>query len=441
MSAVVNKPGTSTWWIAGTLSNVSRDVYVFKSTDDGLTWDSGTLVSGVQDRSSNATPGAGVYDAYLYGGLDLAYRDGVLLLGGLQIARSTDDGATWSIRPSSLVEVARFSLDQGTVWLAVGSSLYPSRTDNTYSADATTVVYSLDQGLTWSAAPTGFTMNAYEVLYGNGVWLATGLEWSGSSFLGRVAVSLDGLTWATLSAIPDVDYGASSLGAYPPGSMGAIGYDGTTWTVIRTPDDGTATLYSHPNNTPIDSGWTTTTVTGEFSGIDAGSRFASYVTQTVDPGADVTIITFPTPTTGPVFVSPAQTTYSVWQYMPLPPITFSAPGATAYFVSALPVGLTWNSLTQTITGACMRLGTQTFTVYAKNSGITAITITLLVNVPRVIRKQTSAGAYTALVRDYTEVNAAINARDTRVNPTEEAALGSFAAPYAPDVVTPSNCPC
>jgi hypothetical protein len=89
----------------------------------------------------------------------------------------------------------------------------------------------------------------------------------------------------------------------------------------------------------------------------------------------------------------------------------------------------------------MRLGTQTFTVYAKNSGITAFTVTLIVNVPRVIRKQTSAGAYTSLVRDYTEVNAAINARDTRVNPTEEAALGSFASPYAPDVVTPSNCPC
>jgi hypothetical protein len=90
----------------------------------------------------------------------------------------------------------------------------------------------------------------------------------------------------------------------------------------------------------------------------------------------------------------------------------------------------------------MRTGTQTFTVYAKNSaGLTAFTVTLLVEVPRIIKKQTSAGAYTALVRDYTEVAAAINARDTRVNPVEESALGSFASPYAPDVRTPSNCPC
>jgi hypothetical protein len=90
----------------------------------------------------------------------------------------------------------------------------------------------------------------------------------------------------------------------------------------------------------------------------------------------------------------------------------------------------------------MRLGTQSFTVYAKSDlGVTAFTVTLIVNVPRIIRQQGGAGAYTSLLRDYTEVAAAINARDTRVNPVEESTLGSFASPYAPDVVTPSNCPC
>ena len=91
----------------------------------------------------------------------------------------------------------------------------------------------------------------------------------------------------------------------------------------------------------------------------------------------------------------------------------------------------------------MRLGTQSFTIYATDGlgGVTSFTISFIVGVPRIVKQQTGAGAYTALVRDYTEVAAAINARDTRVNPTEEAALGSFASPYAPDVVTPSNCPC
>lgn len=442
MTAVVHKPGSSTWWIAGTLSNVTRSVYVFKSTDDGLTWDAGTLVAGMQDRSSNTTPGTGVYDAYLYGGLDLAYRDGVLLLGGSQIARSTDDGATWTSVSSPLLEVARFSLDQGTVWLAVGSDRYASRNENPYTADATTVVYSVDQGVSWTAASGGFTMNAYEIVYGNGVWLATGLDWSGSAFVGRVRYSYDGLGWAPLTSIPSVTY-STTLSVRPPGSMGAIGYDGIVWSVLRSPNDGTTTLFSHPVSTPIDIGWTTTSVTSQFPGSGSLSRFSSYVTQTIDPGADVTTITFPLPTTGPTFTSPAQSTYFVWQYMPIPAISFAATGATAFFVSTLPVGLTWNSTTRTLTGACMRLGTQSFTVYAKNgtAGITAFSVTMVVSVPRVVRKQTSAGAYTSLVRDYTEVNAAINARDSRVFPTEEAALGSFASPYAPDVVTASNCPC
>lgn len=444
MTGVAHDSATSTWWIGGTLSNGSRSVRVFKSLDDGATWDSGTTVAGVQDRSGNADPGAGVYDAYLYGGVDLAYESGVLLLGGQQITRSTDGGATWSTRPSSLLEVARFSLDQGTVWLAVGSSLYSSTTNNTYTAAATTIVYSLDQGLTWTNASGGFNMNAYEVVYGDGVWLASGLDWTGSAFVQRIRYSFDGVTWAILTSVPQITYG-TTLDVRPLGGLGTIGYDQSTWVILRTPDDGTAIRYSHPADTPIDSGWTTTTITGEFPGIDVGSRFSSYVVQTINPGDDITTITFPLPNDGPTFTSPAQTTYVVWQYMPLPTISFTATGTApiSYFASSLPVGLTWNSTTHSISGACMQTGTQSFTVYAVDGagGVTARTIILICDVPRIVKKQTGAGAYTALVRDYTEVAAAINARDTRVNPTEEAALGSFASPYAPDVVTPSNCPC
>jgi hypothetical protein len=165
------------------------------------------------------------------------------------------------------------------------------------------------------------------------------------------------------------------------------------------------------------------------------------VAQTIDPGADTTTITFPLPNTGPTFTSPAQTTFVLWQYMPIPTITFLAPGATAYFVSALPVGLTWDPMTRTITGAAVRTGTQTFTVYAQNSGLTALVITLIVEVPRIIKQQSGAGAYTSLLRQYTTVNAAQNARDTRAFPTQVRGIGEFASPYPPDVITPSNCPC
>jgi hypothetical protein len=136
----------------------------------------------------------------------------------------------------------------------------------------------------------------------------------------------------------------------------------------------------------------------------------------------------------------------VYQYMPIVPITFSAVGTgTVYlFVNggSLPTGLTWNPYTQTIQGKTVNVGTYSFVVYAKdNVGITALTVTITTIIPRVIRQQTSAGAYTYLVKQYTEVNAAQEARDNRVIPTQDAGLGKFMAPTAPSVTTNSNCRC
>jgi hypothetical protein len=64
-------------------------------------------------------------------------------------------------------------------------------------------------------------------------------------------------------------------------------------------------------------------------------------------------------------------------------------------------------------------------------------------IPTVQKQQTSAGAWTSLVRQYTTVNAAQNARDQRVFATVDRTLGEFTAPYPPDVVTQvsSNCQC
>jgi hypothetical protein len=128
--------------------------------------------------------------------------------------------------------------------------------------------------------------------------------------------------------------------------------------------------------------------------------------------------------------------------MPIPSITFLATGATAYFVSPLPTGLVWTPLTRSLSGICVEVGTQTFTVYAKNAaGITSFRVTVIVEVPRIIKQQSGAGAYTSLLRQYTTVNAAQNARDTRAFPTQVRGIGEFASPYPPDVITPSNCPC
>lgn len=453
LSAIVNKPGTATWWMAGTQSNVglgTRSVYLFTSTDDGLTWDAGTAVTtgGFTDRAGTPTPPTSTNPAYL-NGVALAYKDGVLLLGGNQILRSTDEGGTWSTVSSGLVEVADFSVDHETVWIAAGTDTYPSQASTPLLPVTlgTSLRYSTDFGASWSSVTGDFTMAAFQVRYGAGVWLASGFDRDATTATGTVRVSFDGVNWSTVSSVPSYTYTFGSYASLsnPPVGLFPIARDDTEWKVLRAPADGTAGLYTHSDGLPMTSGWTSQTVTSQFSGISSSSRFYSYVAQTIDPGADVTTITFPLPNNGPTFVSPAQSTFVVWQYMPIPTITFSAVGTgpIVYFISSLPVGLTWNSTTESVSGSCMRTGTQTFAVYAKDGlgGITAFQVTLLVEVPRIVKKQSSAGAYTSLVRQYTEVNAAQTARDSRALPDQTTGIGEFASPYPPSVVTPSNCPC
>jgi hypothetical protein len=450
LTAITNKPGTSTWWIGGTLSNEGvRTSVVFKTTNDGLTWNPGTPITTNEftDRGGNLIPytqvgfGALSLDSYIQGGCVLAYKDDVLLLGGNQVLRSVDDGASWSEVSSGLVEVAALSVDHETVWIATGSDTYKTYVNYTYSTPATTIVYSTDQGQTWSPATGAANVTTFSVKHGLGAWIAAGVQWSGTSFTGVTRYSMDGVNWGSLP-LPVYDYGPS-YELYAPGVYNDIGFDETEWKILYTDDvSDKVILYSHPFDTPLTSGWTSNDITPNLSNVGVFTRLTSYVAQTIDPGADITTITFPFPDTGPTFVSPAQSTYLVWQYMPVPPITFTAVGSgISYFVSALPVGLTWNAETHSVSGAPMRTGTQTFTVYAKNSGLSAFTVTFVVEVPRIIKQQSGAGGYTSLLRQYTEVNAAQNARDSHVLPTESRTLGEFASPYPPSVITPSNCPC
>jgi hypothetical protein len=312
-----------------------------------------------------------------------------------------------------------------------------------YTSDANTICYSTDTGLTWTFASNTFNMNGYDLVYGNGAWMAIGLHQMPAANLRlQVRYSFDAVNWTVLTSVP------SPLIESPtrPQSLfqlGPLAFDEQEWKIVTT-QSGNATLYSHAYDLPMEVGWTSADISGSFTSRNDEMRFTSYVAQTIDPGADVTTITFPLPNTGPTFTSPAQSTFLFWHYMPIPPIVFTATGSGSiqYFVSPLPTGLRWTSTTRDVSGACMRTGRQTFTVYAKSgTGITAFPVTLIVDVPRIVKKQGGAGAYTALLRDSTEVNAAQAGRDARALPTQVEGIGQLASPYPPAVVTPSNCPC
>ena len=59
--------------------------------------------------------------------------------------------------------------------------------------------------------------------------------------------------------------------------------------------------------------------------------------------------------------------------------------------------------------------------------------------PTVQKQQTSAGAWTSLVRQYTVVNAAQNSINGKALPSTEPPLGEFTRPEPPDSVNDTTC--
>jgi hypothetical protein len=86
------------------------------------------------------------------------------------------------------------------------------------------------------------------------------------------------------------------------------------------------------------------------------------------------------------------------------------------------------------------IGNNSITIYARDDvGTSVFTLMTTTVVPRIVKKQDTAGAYTSLVRQYTEVNAALNSVNNIVYPTQEQKLGTFMAPEAPDTTKDAIC--
>jgi hypothetical protein len=161
----------------------------------------------------------------------------------------------------------------------------------------------------------------------------------------------------------------------------------------------------------------------------------------------VTIYLQPSTNPGPTVTEPTQFSYTFYQYVPIQPIVVRATervgGGISFFVldSDLPTGITFDATTSTISGVSVNLGQRSFNLYVKDTqGITVLTFHTNTILPRVIRQQTGAGAWTSLVRQYTVVNAAQNSVNGHVLPANEATLGEFIRPEPPDSVSASNCP-
>jgi len=274
--------------------------------------------------------------------------------------------------------------------------------------------YSTD-GITWSSVTTSGTATlttVTDVVYGGSAvntWMALGPT--------GVAWSADGNVWSQI--------GFTMLGA----QLGPLQFDGTYWCFLST-SSGVFTLYYHDalaSTMSTVSTWKTMTVS--VPGATALYTFPTPIYTSVG-SPQVTVYTGTTPS-GPVFTS-MPTTYSIYQYMPITPIVFSASQSPAYFLgSTLPPGMSWNGTT--ISGLSVKLGTFTVTVYAQStSGSTSQTVTFIVQRAPIAPRITSPAGYTSFLREKVTADAATSSINSHVTPFE---VGSFLLERPPAVTT------
>lgn len=496
ISSLAHNPGTSIWWGAGRSKSTS-EASIITSMDDGLTWinpqpiafgDRSDMMLLTRDSNGGIAVTNDIYKPYLINGVSLKYSSDadVLMAGGLgehAMLRSTNEGSNWSqVTGGFEEECAAYNFDVSSIWIATGSTQYRSIvfTDETEEFDqslpASTIKYSTDQGLNWSNASGGFNMFGYEVVYANNTWFATGVSatTSGTTYYRpELRVSTNGSNWSEVDLSTSSIFNQSNLiPIVAPLGLGSIAFDGTFWNVFTNTDAYSGvpadpvfnvSIYQHDAEGPFTSGWrripiydslTNTQVPfNVYPRLESNFRFLSFTAPNYffngEPPITIDLFFFNGTTGGierPVFTSPTVTSYLQYQYMQIAPIQISATGqGRVYFFvdrADLPPGLSFNPTTAQITGAPVQIGTDSVTIYAKDDvGVSSLVIGFNTVIPRIIRKQDGAAAYTSLLRQYTEVLAAQSARDNRALPTEMRTLGEFMSPVPPPVVTPSNCPC
>jgi hypothetical protein len=458
------------WYAAGTtrVEYGGEESYVypiafFTSSNDGQSWTRGATVETPARQTA-------VYSNYFTeSGVAFGVKDGVFLVGGgsqaseyyfdtTTIQRSTDSGQSWSVVEGAFeVEVGAFEL-AGSTWVAAGSSGYSAGDDQEIADAAVTLKWSEDQGQTWSNA-TGagaFDVTATQVVYAGGKWLAAGVKLvtfgtPPLDYSSGLSASSDGKDWSVVT-LPDVNFPSFTSDESRPRlpEIGSIWFDATDWYVLTQVSIASAIqckVYKHSLTGDLTTGWTvyrSETNTLSTLGNKLLHGFKTNFVRTATPMV-LTLSFNSLPPNGPTVTSPSQRDYTFYQYATITSIVVSATGVgqVYYFVddTTLPVGLSFDPITATVSGRSVRIGTKSFVIYVKDSvGVTAVAITTRTLVPDIQKQQTSAGSWTSLVRQYTIVNAAQNSLNGKTLPATEPLLGEFMSPEPPDVVNVLPCP-
>ena len=429
----LNPSNTSTWYIGG--SDASSVVF-YRSTDDGITWAPGIsngLVMGTR-RSTD------IANYYTYKGVALGHSNGVYMIGGESMMRSPDALRWQPVSGGFSTEVGAFSMT-GPVWVATGSDGNSSGSNYGSFSRVSTLKWSSDQGGNWSNGNGDVgDFIGYEVAYASNTWLstATSVTRTDDGIVSKFLCSSNGQDWSDITL--DVSFTVFTQNHLP--EVGSLWFDGSNWNAIVKLDGSLAKVYSHDVVTPLTTGWTSA---GPLTSFDSNAQLKGFRRELLRVGVpENNTFTFASPPIGPRVLSPTERSFIAYQYVPITPITFdvSGTGTIYYFVDAatLPVGITFDPLTASLTGTSVQLGTRGFDIYIRDSsGVTPVSAQITTVIPKVTRQQTGAGAWTSLVRQYTEVNAAQNSVNGKVLPSTEAVLGEFMRPEPPDSVSAVSC--
>lgn len=324
--------------------------------------------------------------------------------------------ATWYSTTFSGFTVSRIAISNSTL-VAIGSNV----------SSGAPMSISTNGGSNWTqvsiSTPSSFTKGANsspvftDILYANGSWVMCGQNNIGTNFI-AYGTSLS--NWTIYSN--------------PAYTCTAIAFNGNAWSFGSS--NGLLSVDAGP--------WPTQTTYTQLTEYRVVSKLVC-ISNSV---ASVSGTVFIPGNTGYTFSSPTQSNFVLYQYVPynidftvLPFNTFIY-----YYTTNLPIGFQFvldpSGSKCTLSGISPINNTsQTITVYAKTATSTALSFKLSINTisPFFVNPQLGAGAYTAILRNEVEGNAAQNARDNRTFPQVDALAGPLMAPRAPDVVTALNC--
>jgi hypothetical protein len=360
---------------------------------------------------------------------------------------TSPDGINWTTRGSGTMNVLRKVAWNGSFWIVLED--YPSSN-----------IRSSSDGINWTPLSSTSLEWNYDIIWNGSLWVVVG----GNSTL---ATSPNGINWTSTNIPMTFGMSLASKFVLIP-SQGVVPSQGVQYSVIQYSSDSFVdAVFSIGALSPATLATVSVTSGGLLSGnfvsyASLNTTYSATLTATYETvtsstpiyivftsllGSGTGTVRIPTELTTLTFSQPTQTTLVLYQYIPYSiPIQAVGSGSFIYYYSStIPTGfqLIRNSsgTIATLSGISPTLSDQGILIYAKIAGgaISSILITLRTITPFFINPQVGAGAYTALLKNDVEGNAAQNARDNRTFPEVNPLAGPLMAPRAPDVVTPNDC--